>query len=222
MADWRRHGAYRDFANRRLVETLVAGGVDGALLDIGCGTGAVIARSIELGVTSYGVDIARGVVRYHGRETGLPAAQADAAQLPFRDGAFGAIVCLGLVEHMADPAATLREFRRVVSGTGRAAISVPALWSVFPLFAPTWYVACGRGGTWRGMVGRMYSRRRFNRVLRKAGWEVDRVVRYKAASFLDYLRVPFSATRAEMAESNGLVTAVGGIMMCAYCHRSGG
>jgi SAM-dependent methyltransferase len=41
---------------------------------------------------------------------------ADITALPFEDGAFDAIVCLHVLEHVDDEAAALRELRRVASG----------------------------------------------------------------------------------------------------------
>ena len=46
-------------------------------------------------------------------------------QLPFRAGAFDAVVALGFMEYLADPESALSEMRRVVRPKGAVLVSVP-------------------------------------------------------------------------------------------------
>ncbi len=48
--------------------------------------------------------------------------------LPVADGSFQAVLCTEVLEHVADPAAVTRELRRVLSGRGRLAVTVPFIW----------------------------------------------------------------------------------------------
>ncbi|GAA1660832.1 methyltransferase domain-containing protein [Catellatospora bangladeshensis] len=79
------------------------------LLDLGCGPGSItlgLAAAVAPGQT-VGVDLHPQPV------TGIRVVAADAARLPFPDGAFDAIHAGALLQHVADPLAVLREARRV-------------------------------------------------------------------------------------------------------------
>jgi SAM-dependent methyltransferase len=56
----------------------------------------------------------------------LPAVQADACVLPFADGAVGGVVAAFCLNHLADPAAGLRELARVVAAGGPVVASTYA------------------------------------------------------------------------------------------------
>jgi SAM-dependent methyltransferase len=52
---------------------------------------------------------------------------ADLEALPFRMGAFGAVLCTQVLEHMANPLAVVRAMQRVLRPGGRLYMSVPFL-----------------------------------------------------------------------------------------------
>jgi SAM-dependent methyltransferase len=93
------------------------------LLDVGCGTGALVAAAIErLGVRGWGVDASHQMLEKarerHVRGAAFKRAQAD--NLPFRDGWFDAVM-MRLVVHALGcrrPAA-LSEAHRVLAPGGR-------------------------------------------------------------------------------------------------------
>jgi SAM-dependent methyltransferase len=55
---------------------------------------------------------------------------ADLERLPFPDASFHRVLCIHVLEHVADDAAALRELRRVLSPGGEALIMVPLLGDV--------------------------------------------------------------------------------------------
>ena len=56
-----------------------------------------------------------------------PDVQADAAALPFSGGAFDAVICAEVLEHVYDPRRVLEEVQRVLKTDGRLLITVPFL-----------------------------------------------------------------------------------------------
>lgn len=59
-----------------------------------------------------------------------PHAQADAAALPFRDGAFGAVLMAEVLEHVRSPAAALAEAARVLAPGGVLLATAPFMFPV--------------------------------------------------------------------------------------------
>ncbi|MFC3588500.1 class I SAM-dependent methyltransferase [Streptantibioticus rubrisoli] len=100
-------------------------------LDAGCGTGrALPALRAAVGPhgTVIGADLTpemlRAAVRA-GRDSAALLVEADAARLPLRDGCLDAVFAAGLVHHLPDPAAGLREFARVCRPGARLALFHP-------------------------------------------------------------------------------------------------
>ncbi|MGN0862092.1 MAG: class I SAM-dependent methyltransferase, partial [Stenotrophomonas koreensis] len=59
-----------------------------------------------------------------------PCVFADAAQLPFRDNTFQAVLCLEVLEHVPQPTLVMAEISRVLAPGGTAWISMPFLYPV--------------------------------------------------------------------------------------------
>jgi SAM-dependent methyltransferase len=89
----------------------------GPCLEIGCGTGIHAAAVAAAGWTPVGVDLSAGMLRHaRGR---LPAAQADAARLPVREGAVPAALAVMVHTDMPHYPGVLREAARVLRPGGR-------------------------------------------------------------------------------------------------------
>jgi SAM-dependent methyltransferase len=104
---------------------------DARLLDAGCGSGALLAQLQRFGAVS-GVDV-NPVAVACARERGVGAVEtASVERLPFADDEFDLLVCLDVLEHVADDGRALAELRRVSSPGGFLIATVPAypaLWS---------------------------------------------------------------------------------------------
>jgi ubiquinone/menaquinone biosynthesis C-methylase UbiE len=94
--------------------------------DIACGTG-ILADRIERDLHPaqvYGVDMSEGMLNQaRARSTDVQWLRGPAEQLPFDDGALDAVVTTSAF-HFFDQPAALREFHRVLSLGGLAAVSI--------------------------------------------------------------------------------------------------
>ncbi|RPE46650.1 methyltransferase family protein [Streptomyces sp. Ag109_O5-1] len=94
------------------------------VLDLGCGTGrALPALRAQVGVDGMvsGVDLTPAMLRAalrEGRDADGQLLLADACRLPLRTGAADAVFSAGLINHVPDPAAALREWARVTTPDG--------------------------------------------------------------------------------------------------------
>jgi len=115
----------RRFLDR--VATLVdAHGSSGRILEVGCGEGVVIEylAGRRPGGRLDGVELdAAALARARLRCPGAALVQADVYDLPFASRSYDLVLCLEVLEHLAEPARALRELRRV-SGRG-CLLSVP-------------------------------------------------------------------------------------------------
>ena len=89
----------------------------GRLLDVGCGTGAHTKAFAEHGWSPVGVDISHDQLE-RARERGVEVVQADAAELPFDDASFAAVVSIWTHTDVDDFGALLREVVRVLQPGG--------------------------------------------------------------------------------------------------------
>jgi ubiquinone/menaquinone biosynthesis C-methylase UbiE len=98
------------------------------VLDLGCGDGRITAELARAGAKVTGVDpstVALERARASYPELTFEPPGPDGS-LPFPDGAFGAVVCLNVLEHVADTQRLMSEARRVSSPRAWIAITVPS------------------------------------------------------------------------------------------------
>ncbi|GEM_PF-3505676 len=116
------------------------------VLDVGCGTGAVVAALRTDGVEAYGIDI-RAVATCWQQEGRDPSAfvVGDCLSIPFPDNCFDAVLALGIVEHVGTVTGHLTlapdwrrqrarfacELQRVTRPGGRILLAGPNKW--FPV-----------------------------------------------------------------------------------------
>lgn len=107
-----------------------AGTHAGPILDVGCGTGGMLPHLQRCG-PAIGLDSAPEAEAAC-RRRGVPFVHGWGAQLPFKDGAFGTVTALDVIEHVPDDVGILREMYRVLRPGGLLLLTVPAyqfLWS---------------------------------------------------------------------------------------------
>jgi len=113
-----------EYRNRTILARL---GAPGRLLEIGPGEGWLVGAALRSGHRVVAADLSRRwLARLPDRaDSTLLRAQGDAARLPFADATFDRVVAAEVLEHLPDPAATIREARRVLKVGGRFVASVP-------------------------------------------------------------------------------------------------
>jgi len=134
------------FRNKYVVELL--GDRPGRHLEIGCGPGRTILGLLEKGWRDVcGVDLSPGMIELAKRNiarAGRDPSRVDLriagiAALPFEDGAFDSVACVGVMEYIRDENAALREIARIMKPGGTLVITVRnrmCLFRLYDLVAP--------------------------------------------------------------------------------------
>jgi 2-polyprenyl-6-hydroxyphenyl methylase/3-demethylubiquinone-9 3-methyltransferase len=97
------------------------------VLDLGCGEGQLTAMLADVGAQPTGLDlseIALGRARLAHPELEF-VARDSAGTLPFDDCVFDAVVCVHVLQHVADTQQLMSEVRRVLRPRGWLAVAVP-------------------------------------------------------------------------------------------------
>lgn len=93
------------------------------MLEVGCGTGHWLAR-LPAGGIRCGLDCsARMLDKARERDSSLDLVRGTAGRLPFGRGAFDFVFCVHALHHFDDPAAFIRQARRVIRPGGALAIA---------------------------------------------------------------------------------------------------
>ena len=146
-------------------ETVVRllGDPSGALLDVGCGTGAYAVGLVELGWDVTGVDVSEDMLR-RASAKGVHSVQTDATALPFEDASFDAAVSVFTHTDFDDFPGAVREIARVLRpGAPFVYVGAHPCWvgphstydaaRGFPELHPGWYRRVARyseaPGVWR-------------------------------------------------------------------------
>jgi 2-polyprenyl-3-methyl-5-hydroxy-6-metoxy-1,4-benzoquinol methylase len=107
---------------RRCLSPLELSSLSGKrILEIGCGAGRFTEILIHCGASVVSVDLSNAV---DANAENFPISdvhsviQADASDLPFDDGTFDVVLCLGVMQHTGDPDAVLKSMLRLTKNSG--------------------------------------------------------------------------------------------------------
>lgn len=153
-------------AKRRLVQEAIQRDVADLsrkkILDVGCGTGAMISELASLTSRVYGVDGARLSFKYCRQRGLVNIRQYDFEKgLPYPNQSFDIIVCLDVLEHVQKDQEFIGEFYRVLKKGGKLFLTVPAYQSLWTY--------------WDEMLGhkRRYRRSNLLQILKKVGFRTQ-------------------------------------------------
>lgn len=95
----------------------------GPILDLGCGSGILLPSLSKMGDVVIGVDVhdrLSCVNNYliKNKIKNVHLIRADAHHLPFKDRSFGSIVSISVLDHLRDPAKSVKEIRRIILEKG--------------------------------------------------------------------------------------------------------
>jgi SAM-dependent methyltransferase len=138
----------------------------GALLDIGCWTGFLLAEARSRGWRVKGIEPSEFAAAYARDRLGLEVQTADLGDAELPDAAFDAIVMGDVVEHLLDPGAALERLRGLLSERGVVCIVAPDAGSV---------VARALGRRWWSVIPthvQYFTRASLVRLLARCGFVV--------------------------------------------------
>jgi SAM-dependent methyltransferase len=107
----------------RLVDRILGG--KGAVLDIGCGRGLILAELKRRGYTVAGTQLSRTAAEVIRRDHGIDIHLGELPEAAYGAGRFDFVVILHVLEHTADPAGYLREIGRITRPGGWLLVEVP-------------------------------------------------------------------------------------------------
>jgi SAM-dependent methyltransferase len=180
-----RAGALARLAGRRI--SALPPGPPGDLLDVGCGSGAMLLALEAAGWRGHGVELDEGAVGA-AHEAGLARVRAgDLLDAAYEPGSFDAVRFSHSLEHMRSPRAELAEARRTLRPGGRLAVAVPDFGALLRrTFGERWFFLDLPRHLWH------FDRRTLPRLVRESGFAVTGVRNVTASSAIlgtiDYLR----------------------------------
>jgi SAM-dependent methyltransferase len=153
-------------------------GVEGAILDVGCGPLTLLTEAQRMFTRCQGVDIARSPNWSAQPGIVTQLCDLDQSRLPFTDESFDAVTSLMVIEHVFDPFHAVHELRRVCKQDGRVVIGVPNLagWKrrvelLFGKLPVTSTQGSFTNGAWDGYHLHNFTQASLDWLLRKAGLE---------------------------------------------------
>ena len=149
--------------------TSVLGGPPARILDVGCGSGDLLAALRQRGYSCCGMDASLAALAAAHRQ-GIAAVLGDYHAAPLAAESFDAVSMFHFLEHVPDPAAALAFARAVLRPSGRLIVQVPN--------AASWQTAA-MGARWSGFdVPRHlvnFRRADLERLVERSGFRIGRL-----------------------------------------------
>lgn len=111
------------------------------VLDAGCGAGRFLDAASRSDGQIVGIDISSAIDAAKGNLEGrenVHFVQASIYDLPFREGAFDYVYCIGVIQHTPDPSASLASIAKMVKPDGEIAVTIYPRKPWTKLFSKYW------------------------------------------------------------------------------------
>ncbi len=158
----------------------------GRLLEIGCGSGAMLAQLECLGWRAQGIDLDPAAVRT-ARSRGLKVDQGQLAEQGYEPASFDVVVMSHVIEHVHDPRALLSDIRGLLTEEGELVLLTPNSQSL-------WHRCFG--AAWMSLDPprhlHLFNVPTMRRLLQEAGYrsvEVTSIIRDANGGFLGSLHI---------------------------------
>jgi len=103
----------------------LTGRTGGRILEIGCAGGWFLKAAGENGWEAKGVEISREAADFAKQKLGLDVFRGELADAGFPSGSFDVVYMADVLEHVAEPAAFVREVRRILADGGHIVVCGP-------------------------------------------------------------------------------------------------
>ena len=118
-----RHGGYHKLIDELETELVLPFAEGRDVLEVGCGTGLILARTAAVAKSHVGIDISEGMLA-HAEARGLDVQVASATALPFDDASFDLTYSFKVLSHVRELETALAEMARVTRPGGRVFIEL--------------------------------------------------------------------------------------------------
>jgi len=129
LINWKRYNPALDARYQITVRAIRELGLQGRLLDIGCGDGLLMARLAPFVRRAVGVDSDETAIRLAYQKLGTFAnceiIYGSSYELPFGPDSFDIVVSADVIEHLKDPALHLHEICRLLQPEGALVLTTP-------------------------------------------------------------------------------------------------
>ena len=139
------------------------------LLDIGCATGSLLEHLQERGWESTGVEISKPQAEYGRKKRNLDIKSLSLKENNFPGNCFNVVLASHLIEHLNDPAALVKEIRRILIASGRFFVTTPNI---------AGFQARLFGGRWRSAIFDhlyLFSVKTLSRLLQENGFVIEKI-----------------------------------------------
>jgi ubiquinone/menaquinone biosynthesis C-methylase UbiE len=159
------YGTHGRLQYQRVIEVVQAWKF-ASVLDVGCGTGGLLASLKRPRLKLAGVDLSPGMIAEAKKRLGKTAdlRVADSARLPWKARTFDLVITTDSIHHWTEPTEAFTEIRRVLTKGGHVVIA--------DVYAPA---PLRQFGNWMARFGRegdvkVYSEAELTHMLREAGF----------------------------------------------------
>lgn len=194
-------------AKRKLVRSYITGK---NILDLGCGTGAMISELSGLGFQVLGLDGSEEALKYCRKRGLVNLKRADFNKsLPCQGNTFDTVLCLDVLEHIEDDRGLLLEIKRVLKSDGRLILTVPA-------YQKFWTY-------WDEMVKhkRRYGASSLAKLVRSTGMEMEKVTYFNSflmpGFLIRWLKKYHKDSSSDFIEVPAVVNSL--ILLASYIER---
>ena len=95
-------------------------------LEVGCGHGGFVALLRQIGFDAVGLELSHWVVEYARKVFNIPMLLGPIEQQEIEDSSLDLVILMDVLEHLSDPAATLKKCAKVMKPEGKLVIQTPS------------------------------------------------------------------------------------------------